>query len=84
MMEGDNRQGDRITEMWAWTAVDPKDDCEGVLALLTPPLPLVGGDRERIESFRNYAEAIGNANGQAIRLLRFSNVEVVEQVGYTR
>jgi len=75
------RHGDRIDEVWAWCVVDPADDCEGIIAsvgLITHPL--IGADRERIESFRFEARAVAQMTGQPVKLVRFGQREVIEEV----
>lgn len=74
--------GYRITELWAWLAIDDDDD-EGVMgaSLAGVMFPLVGADEARIESLRPYAETTAVALGRRIVLARFTarvDVEVIE------
>lgn len=52
-------QPPRITELWAWTAVDPMTDTEGIIAAKLPDrsLPLVTSTRSMAERMRPWAEA---------------------------
>jgi hypothetical protein len=78
---GDPRyDGFRITELWAWTFIDPSDDQEGIATLLHRDnvLPLIGSDRRRIESFRGYAQRLANDLGIQITLVKFTTREKVE------
>jgi hypothetical protein len=73
----------KITELWAWVS---EAEGEGVLASemeidgRTMLVPLVGADRERIESYRPHALEIARLSGQAIKLMRFAAGEVIERV----
>jgi hypothetical protein len=72
----------KITELWAWLS---EAEGEGVLASemeiggRVMLVPLVGADRERIESYRPHALAIARLSGQAIKLMRFAAGEVIER-----
>lgn len=71
-----------ITELWAWVVSDGPDE-EGILALTNPVhgnLPLIGSDQARIESFRAVATDSAQRLGLPLRLVRFSQMEVVEIV----
>lgn len=53
-------QPPRITELFAWTVIDPMTDVEGILAAKFPGgggLPLVASMREVAEKMRPIAEA---------------------------
>jgi len=73
----------KIVELWAWVRED-EGDGEGILGteivIDGRPMfvPLVGADRERMESYRHYAIKIGQKTGRKIKLMRFSNAEVIE------
>lgn len=79
--------GDRkmLTEMWAWV-VEETPGNEGVPAMAQPGqrpgemvvVPLVGGDRDRVESYRATAVALRISLGCPVRLVRFTAREVVE------
>jgi len=74
----------RIDALWAWISTDPGDEEEGLIGYRTPDgwwMPLVGADRERIESYRWHAELVKAATGQPVKLVRFSertDIEVIE------
>jgi hypothetical protein len=75
--------GDRITELWAWVSIDPVDNNEGIIATYLPVegwMPLVGADRERIESLRPRALDTVKMTKQAVRLVRFRTREVLETI----
>lgn len=82
MLEGDDgtRTGDRVTEIFAWLSIDPKDDCEGIIAgqIGHAMIPLVGADRERAESYRSTAEHAAKHFNVTIKLVRFSEREELE------
>jgi hypothetical protein len=64
----------RIDELFAWVAVDENGD-EGVMGMKTGHgwVPMVGADRERIESFRKYAMAVSAGSREKARLVKFTN-----------
>lgn len=71
----------KITEMYAWVCEEP-DGGEGVPAVNLGngiPMPLVGADRERVESLRKYALDGVLPMGYPVKLVRFSNMEVLER-----
>lgn len=48
----------RITELWAWTAIDPLTDVEGIVAAKLPSgggLPLVSGTKAIIDRMEFWA-----------------------------
>lgn len=70
----------KITEFYAWVCEEP-DGGDGVPAIdigAGYPLPLVGSDRERMESLRAHAMAVCHGMGLPIRLVRFHGIEVLE------
>ena len=73
----------KIVELWAWVRED-EGKGEGILASemeidgRTMFVPLVGADRERIESYRPHAEKMARLFKQRIKLMRFSKAEVIE------
>lgn len=71
-----------IQEMWAWLSIHEDGD-EGVIGYYNPDMggwmPLVGADRERIESFRAYANQAATLSGKPVVLARFSVRTDVEQ-----
>jgi hypothetical protein len=73
----------RIEQMYAFVAVDPTDNTEGIPAFIAPggPMPMVGADMARVESLRPIAQQIATATGVPITLCRFevrTEVEVIE------
>lgn len=77
--------GIRITEIYAFIAIDPRDDNEGIPAISGPwqdgqevMMPLVGADRERIISLLSLAQDLCTRSGKPMRLVRFSQMEILE------
>ena len=70
-----------ITEMWVWVCTESEGE-EGIPAIQTwqGPMPLVGADRERIESLRPYAESVALELGLPVKLVRFTGMEVLEHI----
>ena len=71
-----------ITELWAWVCTE-KDGGEGIPAFDLGKgmvMPLVGADRERVESLRPYAENVVNEMGLPVKLMKFSNMEVIKLI----
>ena len=75
-------QGERIDEMWAWTTIDPADSTEGVLGLHSPDgwIPMVGADRNRMESLRTYVQALVDLQGFTATMVRFTQREEMERI----
>lgn len=71
----------QITELWAWICTEP-DGGEGVPAFNSGGawLPMMGADRERIESLRDMAELTARTAGYPLKLARFTTMEIVEVV----
>ncbi len=75
--------GFRITEVWAWTVVDPEDGEEGIPALQAADgtaLPLIAADRNRLEAMRPWVQDLADAHGMPLTLKRFTEMAVVETV----
>jgi len=74
----------KITELWAWVREDVGDG-EGILAAEMEIegqrmfVPLIGADRERIESYRPFAEEMARASGRPIKLMRYSQAERIQR-----
>lgn len=71
----------RIEEMFAFIALDPADDTEGVTAALRPNgewMPMIGADMDRMNSLRPVAREIAKASGQRVTLCRFTTREELE------
>lgn len=66
----------RIEEMFAFVALDPEDNTEGVVAVAG--MPLVGADMEMVDKLRPAAQMLANIAGIEIMVLKFS---VRDQVG---
>lgn len=61
------KKNSRIVELWAYTIVGP-DDCEGVIGMFHAerpelPMPLIGADRNRMDSLRSHAEFVAEKLG---------------------
>jgi hypothetical protein len=70
--------------IYAWIATEPNGD-EGICSTqvdlpdLGPShIPLIGADRERVESLRPYAEMVRLGTGYPVRLVRFLVKETLE------
>ncbi len=74
----------KIAELFAWVITEA-DGSEGVPAFSAGVvgqqlmIPMVGADRERIESLRRHAVALARAKGLPLKLVRFSQLEVLEE-----
>lgn len=70
-----------ITEIFAWVCTEA-DGGEGIPAIdhLGMAMPLVGADRQRIESLRPFAERVAHELGLPVRLARFSGMETLEHI----
>lgn len=74
--------GQKIEKLYAWVATGP-DGGEGICSSLLPSglqLPLIGADRARIESLRQWAEAIHDGTGYPVQLRLFSAMTVIDEV----
>ena len=75
----------RIDAIWAFLSVDPDDGNEGVCSaqLLGPGsmVPLIAADEARLRSITPIAEDIARVTGQIVRLVKFTNREVVKEFG---
>lgn len=72
-----------IDEMYAFVAVDPADRNEGIIAISTPDggmLPLVGADMRMVEKLRDSAQQIADLQRLTVRLVRFTNRELLEVI----
>lgn len=72
----------RIEAIHAFIAVDG-DDEEGIIGQRMGDswLPFIAADIQRLEQLRPIAEAIAEATGQEVRLVRFSVREDLEVIG---
>jgi hypothetical protein len=71
--------GLRIEKMFAFVAIDPEDDNEGVCSvqLGDTHYPMVGADMAMVDKLRPYAEGLAKA-GMTIRLVEFTTRTEVE------
>lgn len=73
----------RITEIYAFVGFDPSQNAEGIPALRTDEgvtLPLIASDPERRDFFRETAQSFADQTGQTLKLMKFSNAEVLEEI----
>lgn len=71
----------KIGELFAFVMVDGGGD-EGIPAFTHEQyfVPMVGADMARVESFRVMAQALCNASGKPMKILRFSQAEQIGEV----
>ena len=64
--------GFKITELWAWVAIDPNDGDEGVVADYVGGMwyPMIGADEERVKSMEKKARDRCNTIGATMRLIK--------------
>ena len=78
-----------IKEVWAYVSVDPKDNTEGIVAMIVPgngtimQMPMIAADKERFDLLKPHAEEIAqeakkNKRGK-IRLIKLSKREVIKE-----
>ncbi len=77
----------RIDKLWAFIAPDTGPEDEGLVTAMASdplignfPMPLIGGDMDRLESTRPVAQKIANASGVTIKLVTFSVRTEVEEI----
>lgn len=75
----ENYPGHRITELYCMVAID-KDGDEGLPALYSPdgPVPAVGTTKKSLSKFIEAARRELQSEGVKIKILKFSNPEVVD------
>jgi len=68
----------KIDALYAWIATDSRGG-EGIPALSTPlgEMPMIGADRDRIESLRPHAMKVAG-QGYTVRLVAFACVGTLE------
>lgn len=73
--------GFRVTEMWAWCAVD-ENGIEGAVAVPSPigALPLIASDPVRAEQYRQFAMEVSLVRGVPVVLKHFTNMKIVETI----
>ena len=64
----------RIDKIYAYVAADPGPDDEGITAtyLGNTWMPMIGADKARMDSLREIAQQMADAQGKSIKLLEFS------------
>jgi hypothetical protein len=77
--EFDNGERKTITEIWAWICEDTPGS-EGLpgASIGGTFMPLIGSDRQRVESMRDFAVAVRIGTGRPVKLVRFTQREDVE------
>lgn len=72
----------KVTELYAYVMADKDENDEGVPAFEMggTVYPLMGADLPRIKSLRPFAQALANKQGKDMKLLRFSQMEVVDVI----
>lgn len=73
----------KITEIYAYIAQDNGPDDEGIAAHNAPGMgwmPMIGADKERIESLEGWAKAVKDITGRPVRLVRFTLAEEMGEV----
>jgi hypothetical protein len=81
-MNPENSAVKEIETMYAYLAVDRNDLTEGIIGMSLGDgtwMPMVGADKERIDSLLPAAQAIAHASGQVVKLVHFSNREVIKE-----
>jgi len=71
----------RIDEVFAYICDDTGPDDEGVIGINTAHgwMPLIGADVARVESIRNAARSVALLTKKKVKLVRFSNREVINE-----
>lgn len=83
MLEPDPLEpGHRTKEVYAFMAVDPADDSEGIVGykIGNSIVPLVASDDKRLDSYRPLAQQVATATNQEIRVAKFSIREDLEVI----
>ena len=76
----------KITEMYAFLAVDETDGDEGVIGMTRTVegrdvfMPFVCADKDRVDSLRMHAEKIGKQANAKIKLVKFAQREDLEVI----
>jgi hypothetical protein len=76
------RTGQKIEKLYAWVVTEP-DGGEGIPAadIGSMAMPMVGADRERMESLREFAEHVHQVTGYPVKLKMFSGGTVIDEIG---
>lgn len=79
------KPGFRIKHIWAFIALDPRDDTEGTPAVLGPNgtwMSAIAADEDRLRDMREMVKDIVRKTGVRVRLVRFDvMVELGEVTG---
>lgn len=69
----------RITEIWAYLAVDPTDHNEGVIGMMTDLgwVPFVCADKARFDALLPIAKRVAREQRLTVRVAHFTNREDV-------
>lgn len=73
----------KITTLYAWIIADTGPDDEGIITLHLPnrvTMPLVGGDKARMESLRTHAQATATATRKPVVLRMFGEGVEIDRV----
>lgn len=73
----------KIDALYVWVCHetdDPNDEGIPAAAMQGMMMPLVGGDMERIASFRKFAQSVANRLGRPVELRRFTGYDVIESL----
>jgi hypothetical protein len=71
----------KIERVYAWIATDRTGE-DGICAAQgrDGPVPMIGSDKERIESLRPFAEGLNRMQGYPVRLVEFTRMIVLEDM----
>jgi hypothetical protein len=73
----------KIERLLAYVIADKDEEDEGVPAVMAPNgmlFPLMGADEERMKSLRTEAQHVADAKGKPVKLLRFTQLEIVDVI----
>ena len=73
----------KIEKLLAYVIADKDEEDEGVPAMMARNgmmFPLMGADEERMKSLRAEAQMIANTKGKPVKLLRFTQLEVLDVI----
>lgn len=65
----------RVKHIWAFIAVDPRDNSEGIMAFRGPSggwEPMFAADKDRLKSLRPIARHQARQTGQRVKLVKFT------------
>jgi hypothetical protein len=69
-----------IGAMYAWLVIEPEGEIVCVAEMGNIFLPLISPDRTRIKGFRQRAEMVRKTTGYPVRLVKFAQREVLEEI----